>query len=159
MALWYFHRRADHDSTGHEFAFSFLSTARVAEGIAAALRENPVLAYLSRTGSMLSYVFDPSSGSADPPFLWRDWRSEMKAAWPHFIMGVCKSWLVLAENLLGSDAPADPSTLVARYEVVSHQIDALWQEHGAHVFLHHLNAAYAYAPVRPALTETAFLRF
>lgn len=159
VALWYFHRRANHDSAGHEFAFSFLSTATVANGVAARLRESPVLSHLARTGSMLDYAMDPSARSTEPPFLWPDWPPEMKAAWPHFVMGVFGSWLALAGHLLGTDAPVDPVALVARYEEVSRQVGELWHEWGGHVFLHHVNAAYAYIPVRPPRTNTALLRF
>jgi hypothetical protein len=61
---------------------------------------------------------------------------------------------VLVLNLRSGSTPRK----LDRYTEVLRRIDALWRDHGGHVFLHHLNALFGYAPVRPALTGTAFPR-
>lgn len=153
-SLWHFHRRAKRDSRGHEFALSFLTTSELAQTISAALQEHPLLKAL-RTADLIiedtCEALESHPTPNNPPHAWHDWPSPVQTAWSHFIMGACQSWLALADTLLPkiqTDPSYDLNTILNQYQQLSNQISELWQKHGAHAFLHHLNAAYGYVPVR-----------
>jgi hypothetical protein len=155
LSPWYFHRRAKRDERGHEFAFSFLTTAEHAQKISIELQGNSLLEDLHEEGLVLEDTcanLESIPSSTKPPYSWPDWPSSVQNSWPYFVMGACQTWLKLADILLPAikqtTSTTDLNTILQHYQQLLTQINALWQRHGAHAFLHHLNAVYGYVPVR-----------
>jgi hypothetical protein len=155
LSLWYFHRRANRDERGHEFAFSFLTTAEHAQEISVELQGDSLLKDLHEAGLVLEDTcanLESIPTSEKPPYSWHDWPSSVQNSWPHFVMGACQTWLKLADILLPAIQQTSPASdlniILQHYQQLLTQINDLWQKNGAHAFLHHLNAVFGYIPVR-----------
>lgn len=161
LPLWRFHRRAARDDTGHQLRFQIYADAAVAERVIAALRTSAMLDALMRAGYVKQVILPTapdgaSVGATSDPA----WPEPIQASWPHFAMGVSRNWLSLIEEVGAQlDAPprGDLSALVEHYRQVNAQVDALWQTHAQHAWLHHLNALFGYRPL--LLREQRLMRF
>ena len=158
ITLWRFHRRAARDGAGHQFSFIFRTTPTRAARLYDAIRRNPTLARMQRSGWLESVRFDdlshigrPGLGDTSDP----NWSRPMQIAWPAFIMGVSGLWLELIAQF--GQAQDLPRALDARYRAIDASIDALWRAEGGHALLHHLNALFGYRPV--VVTTRAPMRF
>lgn len=147
---WRFHRRAAPDESGHQFSFIFYADPAVAARIARALDASWLLDRLRRAGYVSSVVMPREAaplGSDLGATSDRSWPTEIQRSWPWFIMGVSQHWLALIREVRASDsAPIgdDVETALARYRDIHQRVDALWQNHAQHAYLHHLNAVFAY---------------
>jgi len=151
IPLWRFHRRAGRDGAGHRFSFIFYTTEAVAAAVFDEIERSELVVAL-QSGGVLAEVTRGDYGedawqlaaTSDP-----DWSDAVQRSWPHFIMGVSRTWLELivatAEERRGS--AADSEALLERYAEIDAEVTTLWSEHGQHAFLHHLNAIYGYKPL------------
>lgn len=162
VGLWRFHRRAGYDETGHRFSLLVYTDTPTAESLYEGVRERSVLQWLESEGRVtsvtLTRVHAPEqssvAGSSD-----RAWPPEIQASWPWYIMGVSQTWLSLIDQVRAEDPLEDGSTvaLLEHYETVNERVNDLWRNHGQHVYLHHLNALFGYAPL--VIRETNLKRF
>jgi hypothetical protein len=153
VPLWRFHRRASRDEEGHQFSFIFYSTQKTAEKIYTAIGSNPWLIKMTRarivqylpekTGQIIRPNLGDTSDAHWPPMVMK--------TWPYFIMGVCRMWLNLIDEIIqnGPVIQRAPSLnkLLSHYEKVNKSLNTIWQEQGGHAFLHHLNAIFGYESV------------
>ena len=153
IPLWRFHRRATRDEEGHQFSFIFYSTQKTANKIYTLIGSSLWLKKMTRakivqylpenTGQIIRPNLGDTSDNHWPPMVMK--------TWPYFIMGVCRMWL----NLIGEIAQNDPGVqssaslkkLLSSYEKTNNTLNTVWQEHGGHAFLHHLNAIFGYEGV------------
>ena len=162
VRLWRFHRRAGHDKTGHRFSLLVYTDEQTADDLYGRVRENSVLRWLESDERVTSVTLtrmhapEPPSiaGSSDSA-----WPPEIQASWPWYIMGVSQTWLSLIDQVKAEDPFEDTSTaaLLDYYATVNDRVSALWRNHGQHVYLHHLNALFGYAPL--VIRETNLKRF
>jgi hypothetical protein len=163
ITLWRFHRRAARDKTGHQFSFIFYSSPETANQIYNTIRSDPLLREMKIAGLISQDIYDDTSVITQPlveDTSDKNWSSQMKKSWPHYIMGVSKMWLDLiteisAQNFKGK-GPSSLQENEAFYEDVNERIKGLWQEEGRHALLHHLNAIFGYEPI---IIEKRAIRF
>ena len=161
LPLWRFHRRAAPDDTGHQLRFLVYADAAVAARVIAALRASAMLDALTRAGHVEQVILPAapegeSVGATSDPA----WPEPIQASWPHFAMGVSRNWLSLIEQVGAQFEPpprGDLAALVEHYRQVNAQVDALWQTHAQHAWLHHLNALFGYRPI--LLRERRLMRY
>jgi hypothetical protein len=162
VRLWRFHRRAGRDETGHRFSLRVFTDAQTADSLYGRFRENSVLRWLESDGRVTSVTLArlhappaPSiASSSESP-----WPREIQESWPWYIMGVSQTWLSLIDQVKEETPFEDSSTsaLLEYYRAVNDRVSALWRMHGQHVYLHHLNALFGYAPL--VIRETNLKRF
>ena len=148
ITLWRVHRRAAHDSAGHQFSFIYRTTPEVAARINARIESDPLLARLLRAEKIKTVRYDDPAkpqraaieDTSDP-----SWTPDMQRAWPHYIMGVSRLWLELIRELASKADESDD--LDTRYAAISEELDNLWLHQGGHALLHHLNAVFGYQEV------------
>ncbi len=150
VAPWRFHRRAAPDASGHQFSFIFYADPAVAGHVVKTLESSLLLERLTRSGFVKAILmpseevrWGPDMGATSD----RSWPSEIKRSWPWFIMGVSQHWLALVREVrtIDSDvASGDVDAMASSYLDIHQRVDALWQTHAQHAYLHHLNAAFAY---------------
>jgi hypothetical protein len=148
IPLWRFHRRAARDAAGHRLRFIYYANKKVAAEVRREIDGNELLRELLAKG-WLSKVSHEGFGeqsarlsaTSDP-----SWAPAVQAAWPHYIMGVSRTWLELIAAAEGgrTRSVSDAATLVNRYREVDAEVSALWNKHGQHAFLHHLSGVYGY---------------
>ncbi|MBL7177360.1 MAG: hypothetical protein ISS66_16175 [Desulfobacteraceae bacterium] len=164
ITLWRFHRRAARDQTGHQFSFIFYSSPETANQIYNTIRSDPLLREMKIAGLISQDIYDDTSVITQPDVedtSDKNWSSQMKKSWPHYIMGVSKMWLDLiteisAQNFSGK-GPSSLQENEAFYEEINERIKGLWQEEGRHALLHHLNAIFGYEPI--IIIEKRIIRF
>ena len=155
LRLWRFHRRAGVDSSGHKFSFIFYSSRQTAVSIYQAIEHNGQVKDLlqNKIVERLSFTDingDPESSieaASDPV-----WSIELQKAWPHFIMGVSRTWLELIAQFAsqaeaaseGGVSDMDISAQTAFYKKINNRVNSVWEQEGGHAFLHHLNALFGY---------------
>ncbi|HFD12674.1 MAG TPA: hypothetical protein ENJ32_09425 [Crenotrichaceae bacterium] len=147
IELWRFHRRAGNDTSGHLFSFIFYSSAATAKRIYDDVENNEVLLTLLQEGQLDGVLFDDVSKLSRPhreDTSDKSWPMIIQKSWPDYIMGVSQMWLNLVESLAKNNHHLDT---VEHYQDVHDKLTALWRENGQHVWLHHLNAIYAYNPM------------
>ena len=88
-----------------------------------------------------------------------NWPAEIQASWPWYIMGVSQTWLSLIDQVRAEQPLEETSgdALLDYYGEVNARVTALWRDYGQHVYLHHLNALFGYAPL--VIRETNLKRF
>jgi hypothetical protein len=153
LALWRFHRRAAPDHIGHRFSFLFYTTRGAAEEVYSSLKSNVLLGTMSEAGIVLRVVYDrldqitkPNIEDTSDP----TWPATIRKSWPYFIMGVSEMWLGAIAGIAQPHIEEEPISLpklLERYKEVNEGVTSLWQNHGRHAFLHHLNALFGYVPV------------
>ncbi|HBC56824.1 MAG TPA: hypothetical protein DCZ03_06635 [Gammaproteobacteria bacterium] len=163
IPLWRFHRRASKDATGHQFSFMFYADNQQAKLIQHQLVTNSLLVELVASqwvrildaSDVETATLQPIAATSD-----KTWPPIIQQAWPHYIMGVSAFWLDLIDRQTRQSpltAPDDLSDILAYYQQQHDQITLLWQEHGQHALLHHLNALFAYQPLH--IIEHRLLRY
>jgi hypothetical protein len=164
ILLWRFHRRAARDQTGHQFSFIFYSSPETADQIYNTIRSDPLLREMKIARVIIQDLYDDTSVIAQPDVedtSDKNWSSQMKKSWPHYIMGVSELWLDLITEISTQFSSGEmPSSLEeheAFYEDVNMRIKGLWQEEGRHALLHHLNAIFGYEPI--IVIEKRIIRF
>lgn len=155
LPLWRFHRRASRDGAGHQFSFIFFARSTVASNVFKLLESQKVHQGLVSSGDLVRVRFGAFAAAqkngvgdtSDPK-----WPDELQKAWPWFIMGVSESWLALigqnVRDLRIESGRLSVLELKDAYEEVNRRVSEQWREHGAHAFLHHLNAVFGYEPFR-----------
>ncbi|MGD8559275.1 MAG: hypothetical protein PVF34_07815 [Gammaproteobacteria bacterium] len=154
IALWRFHRRASDDSSGHKFSFIFYGSRHTAAVIFQAIDQDELVKTLLATQTIERLSFsdlDDEPDSAIEATSDDVWQIELQRAWPHFIMGVSRTWLELVAQFAeraktdGVEAPQqDIGEQIAFYEKVHNRVNSVWEQQGGHAFLHHLNALFGY---------------
>ncbi|MGB0713920.1 MAG: hypothetical protein ACPGUC_10210, partial [Gammaproteobacteria bacterium] len=79
------------------------------------------------------------------------WRPEVQRHWPHFIQGVSRFWLEMLNSYwipAGGGEARDLEQRLLVYGAIHERLTGFWQGQGRHALLHHLNALFAYQPVR-----------
>jgi hypothetical protein len=153
ISLWRFHRRAFRDDEGHQFSFIFYADPGVADRVFAVLQSNAMLKKMKRSRLVIQDVYDNTNRILAPDIPDTsdgNWDPVVRRSWPFFIMGVCRMWLTMVEEIAGEIPDQKPQTLrqlIPRYRSVDGAIKALWREQGCHSLLHHLNALFGYEPV------------
>jgi hypothetical protein len=146
IKLWRFHRRAGSDKAGHQFSFIFYSSALTAQSIYDDLADDELLLELLQEGKLDSVQLD-NTGQLSKPDIEdtsdKSWPLIIQKSWPDYIMGVSQMWLNLVQRLAEKHNHDD---VIHRYDLVQKELTRLWVQHGQHVWLHHLNALYAYEP-------------
>ena len=162
VGLWRFHRRAAYDGTGHQFSLLVYTDEQTADGLYGHVRENSVLRWLE-SDERIDSVTLTRMRAPEPPSITDSsdvaWPPEIQASWPWYIMGVSQTWLSLIDQVKAETPFEDSSTsaLLDYYRTVNDRVSALWRMHGQHVYLHHLNALFGYAPL--VIRETNLKRF
>ncbi len=153
IRLWRFHRRAAPDAAGHRFSFMFYASPRTARVLRERLQKSSLLGSLLETGTLTRWTLRTARSSARPEVgdtSDRHWSASMQAEWPHFIMGVSRTWLGLIQaEVAGRANPSDYSVaeLLILYGEADLAVRGIWQQEGGHALLHHLNAVFGYEPV------------
>lgn len=150
IPLWRFHRRASRDLAGHRFSFIFYATEEVADAVTEELESSELVASLRDTRVLEGVIRSDYGGDAWQLSATSDasWSEAVQRSWPHFIMGVSRTWLELIASIAQGrvDATTDTEALIERYAEIDAEVTELWSDHGQHAFLHHLNAIYGYKP-------------
>ena len=160
IQLWRFHRRAAPDQAGHQFSFLFYASPETAQRIFQDIGRNALLDRLKRDGKLKQVVFDNTKEVSRPnkeDTSDKHWPMIIQKSWPHFIQGASRMWLELVQTLAPEAQQRHPDSLYAVYQDVQAGVNKLWLDEGGHVFLHHLNALYAYQPV--IITERKAVQF
>jgi hypothetical protein len=154
IPLWRFHRRAARDSEGHQFSLTFYSSPKLADRLFDTLRSDQLLKRMKRAGLIIQDLYEDTSKISTPnteDTSDGNWATPVRKSWPFFIMGVCRMWLSLIDeiekNIPKKDKFPSLKKMTASYRVVNQSITALWTEQGSHSLLHHLNAIFGYEPV------------
>ncbi len=148
IELWRFHRRAVRDGYDHVFSFVFYSSAKTAENIYGEVIKDPLLSRLRKEKMVIRVGLDDLTkitrpdikDTSDP-----EWPEIIQSSWPTFIMGASQMWLDLVIDLANKEDSGQEEEIL--YAEVQNQINKLWMVNGKHVWLHHLNALYAYQPL------------
>ena len=162
IGLWRFHRRAARDAVGHRFSLMVYADEQTAERVLERARGSPVLIWLESYGRIESVELTRLMDRGASPIATgsdEDWPPEIQESWPWYIMGVSRTWLSLIDQVK-TEEPFEggpTAALLEYYESVNDRVSALWRVHGQHVYLHHLNAAFGYAPL--VVRETNLKRF
>ncbi len=152
ISLWRFHRRAADDAAGHRLSVIIYSDAQTADEFMAALSESKITGKLldsDYVDAVVPRCGDDEKESSIAATSDSNWDPRIQRSWPYFIMGVSAHWLALIDEVAAgvpasSGAPAD---LLARYGTIQDKMVALWEGHGQHAYLHHLNAIFGYQPL------------
>jgi hypothetical protein len=162
--LWRFHRRASRDSAGHQFSFIFYTDLVSARLITDELRNDALVASLMRSSSVRRVLSEDTQSITKPEIADTSdpvWPPAVQQAWPYFIDGVSRSWLELVEQTAQRSRPAvddmSVSVLQDYYRTIDKEVQEAWETQGRHVFLHHLNAIFGYAPV--VVYEKKYMKF
>ncbi len=153
IELWRFHRRAAPDAAGHRFSFLYYSTVEISERVNSEIKSHNLLSNLDQ-GYFIQAVYF-TDGKADQMTLIEatsdlSWPLEIQRTWPHFIMGVSRTWLALIAEFrqqhsnTGQAAEVD---LHEYYHQLNKKFSAQWTSFGRHAYMHHLNALFGYVPV------------
>lgn len=145
IILWRFHRMVSPKEKLHQFSFHCFvrpdTLNAIYEDLEAdrtiqALVEHNYVRGISREGGMKSNLEDTSD---------KEWSPHVKKAWPHYMMGVSKMWLALIDDIANLKIVTfgNIKDLLRWYKGVNGEISEIWT-HGAHPFLHHLNAIFGY---------------
>ncbi|MGB0722654.1 MAG: hypothetical protein ACPGU7_09685 [Gammaproteobacteria bacterium] len=171
IELWRFHRRAARDGGGHQLSFIYYAKPATARAIGRSLAGDGVLSELRAAGQLERVMADDvdrmlargtrrtTLGATSD----RRWQPEVQRHWPHFIQGVSRFWLELmnsywfseAKDERGADAP-DTARRLEIYRSIHERLTGFWQGQARHALLHHLNALFAYQPVRVRGREGRF---
>ena len=154
ITLWRFHRRAARDDEGHQFSFTFYSSPALADQIFKELKSASLIAKMKRAGLLIQDIYDNTDRTTAPHIADTsdgNWNPTIRKSWPFYIMGVCRMWLALIEEIAGDNPDQKKSSalrvMITRYLKVDDTIKTLWREQGCHSLLHHLNAIFGYEPV------------
>lgn len=162
IGLWRFHRRAAHDDAGHRFSVLVYTDETTAASLYGRVLSNPMVLWLEDEGHVDGVSLERVA-AAGPPAIAEssdaNWPTEIQASWPWYIMGVSQTWLALVHQVKAERPVGDLSgdTLLDYYREVNDRVTALWRDYGQHVYLHHLNALFGYAPL--VIRETNLKRF
>lgn len=162
IQLWRFHRRAGDDEVGHQLSLLIYTDQTTANALYGQIRDSSVLQWLASDDMIESVTItkvdrpelSPIAQTSDAA-----WPREIQASWPWFIMGVSQTWLSLIREVT-TEQPLEGTSTVAildYYRSVNDRVTSLWQNHGQHVYLHHLNALFGYQPL--VIRETNLKRF
>ena len=153
IPLWRFHRRAARDGEGHQFSFIFYASKKTAQKIYTSIGSLPLLKKMARAGIVeyltenTARIIRPNPGDTSDSH----WPAMIMKTWPYYIMGVCRMWLNLIDEIVQNEPAIQKSfslnKLLSHYEKVNKAMNSVWQEHGGHAFLHHLNAIFGYESV------------
>ena len=106
IQLWRFHRRADHDESGHKFKLWCYTTEEVSIAIDEIARCHKSIGVLKENSLLLDYTTENSGsgveGTSDPR-----WSNEVKKAWPYYIMGISQLILELIDLIKKQQDPLD----------------------------------------------------
>ncbi len=154
IALWRFHRRAARDAEGHQFSLTFYSSPEFADQIFDALRSDPLLKRMKRAGLIIQDLYEDTGKITTPNIEDTsdgNWAAPVRKSWPLFIMGVCRMWLSLIDEIKKSKSQKQGYSSLKKmllfYREVNEDIRTLWRDQGSHSLLHHLNAIFGYEPV------------
>ncbi len=152
IGLWRFHRRAADDEVGHRFSLLVYTNAVSANILYRQIRAASLLQWLESDGRVTSVTISTLDRPELPPIARSSdlaWPPEIQASWPWFIMGVSQTWLSLIREVSAEPALVErsPAKLLDHYQSVDERVTTLWRDHGQHVYLHHLNALFAYQPL------------
>lgn len=153
IALWRFHRRAGKDAAGHQFSFIFYCKPKTAEMINSQINSRDLLTSLEQSGELMHIHFQPTDKikkTAIEATSDSNWSIAMQKAWPYYIMGVSRMWLLLVDHFaLDIHPPGTNSVkdLIDFYKKANTKMIAVWQDEGRHALLHHLNALFGYHPL------------
>jgi hypothetical protein len=150
---WQFHRRADRDSRGHEFTFSFFASKDLVLELYSLIEQDLILREMQDKGYIIETIFDDVtnrqlSGIDDKSN--KNWPNPLRVSWPHFMTGVSKMWLALIDEVLRNQVTEKLRSIddnVSLYRDINKSINKMWQDTGQHAFLHYLNAIFGYTPV------------
>lgn len=150
IGLWRFHRRADHDTSGHKLTLFCYTTEEVSIAIDEIARCHKSIVILKENSLLFDYTTGNSGssveGTSDPR-----WSIEVKKAWPYYIMGISQLILDLIDRIKNQQDPLDDGAgidVIKRYYAsINNRVIAIWQNEGGHAFLHHLNAMFGYTPI------------
>ncbi len=164
ILLWRFHRRASRDAAGHQLSFIFFTSSSKAQQVFDDLDSREVLERLESNGDLVLTRYDevqknkkPGVEDTSDPH----WPLDLQKVWPWFIMGVSETWLGLiaqkAEKLPLKANDSNMEELKGAYVTIHDQVSERWRNHGAHAFVHHLNALFGYEPFQ--VNPDTLLRF
>ncbi len=164
ILLWRFHRRASRDGAGHQLSFIFFSSSSAAQKIFMHLDSHEVIERLESNEVLILKRYDEVQRSKKPNVEDTSdphWPRDLQKAWPWFIMGVSETWLGLisrrAEELHVEANELTAQELKHAYLRVHDEVSQQWRNHGAHAFVHHLNALFGYEPFK--VNPDTLLRF
>ena len=162
IGLWRFHRRAAGDDVGHRFSLLIYTDETTANALHGHMTESTMLAWLEEERRVATPTLARLVLSGPPPVAHssdRNWPPEIQASWPWYIMGVSQTWLSLIDQVKAEKplSSASGEELLEYYQEVNERVTALWRDYGQHVYLHHLNALFGYAPL--VIRETNLKRF
>jgi hypothetical protein len=151
IALWRFHRRAKRDRAGRRFTFWFYSTPATAQEIFDIIRLDPLVTNCLSAGVIDEIKYDSPTPIKRPNIedtSDKKWPAAIQKTWPYYITGVSQMWLNLvaevADQNLEDKRPATIEEINQFYSQVNKDVTDIWQKHGRHAFLHHLNAVFGY---------------
>lgn len=148
LKLWRVHRRAKNDVTGHAFSFIFYTNTAYAKRIYAEIRTHALVSQWQREGRIKQLQFDSLQRNNQPEIKDtsdKTWPPAIQKTWPVYIMGASQMWLELISEIKSTHKNEQPLEL--RYQNIHQEITQLWETHGQHAWLHHLNALYSYSPI------------
>ena len=123
VQLWKFHRRWKRDESGHQFEFSFYSSAQTARQIHDSVFLDQHYMELKRAGRV-GASYDETIGSRIEDICPTNWPPEIRRSWPYFIMGVSRMWVTLIEQIMKSRT-VDESPSIAEWEATCQKVDGL----------------------------------
>jgi hypothetical protein len=154
IPLWRFHRRAARDGAGRQFSFIFFATPQAARNIFQSIQSNALVDNMKFAGVIDDVVYDDPSKLNRPKIedtSDKNWPVSIQKTWPYYIMGASQMWLNLiaqiADDNMKNDSPSSIKEVESFYKQVDETITELWQRHGRHAFMHHLNALFEYKPL------------
>jgi len=160
ISLWRFHRRWPPDADGHQFRFDFYCSKESASDIFGLLKSVSILQELVKQKIIEEEIYeeDFSIGRCNIEYICNEkseeqWPTYAKKSWPYFIMGVSQMWLNLIGNIsktIQIRENASLQDLITHYAQIHKEISGLWQALGQDIFLHHVNAMFAYELIRIA---------
>jgi len=149
LSLWRMHRRANNDAIGHQVSLSCYTTANAAIGIEEAIQGHEC--FKSVRDALTMKCLRELGGEAIDEISDASWPQELRKSWPHYICGVSQMLLDLIEQVRpqrSADTTApDIVAVESLYTEVERRLTHLWEQHGSHAFLHHLNALFGYVPL------------
>ncbi len=101
IPLWRLHRRAGHDAAGHALSLIVYATPATADALCGDIRSTPLVVALTASGRVDRVTCEDTADLKRPePQDASDkaWPLEIQKAWPHFIMGVSRTWLDLVSQ-------------------------------------------------------------
>ena len=152
--LWRFHRRAARDKSGHQLTLLCYTEQENSAAINDFIRASKSLEALNNQGLLIEYLHREGGANIEDSSD-TGWPPEIQKSWPYFILGVSKMLLELIDSIrkniasnLNLHPPFEELTDIERlYKKVNETLTILWQEKGSHVYFHHINALFGYAPL------------